>query len=218
MRQVLTSAVYDVAVETPLDHAPRLSDTIGNRIFFKREDMQPVFSFKLRGAYNKVASLSDDDLKRGVICSSAGNHAQGVALSASRRGAKSIICMPTTTPAIKVEAVKRLGGQVVLHGESYSGEDERVLKISRWILLPPCPHAPPHPSLSSPVSLQRGRDALADTQQYAIARAQEEGLVFVHPYDDPHVIVGQGTVGLEILRQCPDAKSLSAIFGEDKSG
>ncbi|CAG9462069.1 unnamed protein product [Pedinophyceae sp. YPF-701] len=120
LRAVLTSKVYDVAVEAPLEEAKRLSEATGNRVFLKREDLQPVFSFKLRGAYNKIASLTDEELARGVICSSAGNHAQGVALGASRRGARAIICMPTTTPAIKIESVKRLGGEVVLEGETYS--------------------------------------------------------------------------------------------------
>jgi len=171
LRQILTSAVYDVAVETPLDPAPRLSEATGNRVLLKREDMQPVFSFKLRGAYNKIASLTQEELARGVICSSAGNHAQGVALAASKRGGRALICMPTTTPEIKISAVRRLGGEVVLHGETYS-----------------------------------------DTQQYAIERAKRDNLVFVAPYDDPYVIAGQGTIGMEILRQCPGTGGLHAVF------
>jgi len=120
LRAILTSKVYDVAVETPLEVAPRLSEAVNNRIFLKREDLQPVFSFKIRGAYNKIASLTQEELDRGVMCASAGNHAQGVSLGAARRGARAVICMPTTTPAIKIASVKRLGGQVVLHGATYS--------------------------------------------------------------------------------------------------
>lgn len=159
LKEILTARVYDVAVETPLDRAPRLSESLGNTVLLKREDMQPVFSFKIRGAYNKMASLTEEELARGVICSSAGNHAQGVALGASRLGTSSVICMPTTTPDIKVSSVRRLGGQVVLEGETYS-----------------------------------------DTQSYAQQRAQQDGRVFVAPYDDPYVIAGQGTIGNEILR------------------
>ena len=154
-----------------MQHAPRLSDKTHTKLYLKREDMQPVFSFKLRGAYNKIASLTPEELARGVICSSAGNHAQGVALSARERGARAVICMPTTTPEIKVEAVKRLGGEVVLVGDSYS-----------------------------------------DTQTYAITTAEETGMVFVAPYDDPYVIAGQGTIGAEILRQCPNVDTCTAIF------
>ncbi len=160
LEKVLNAQVYDVAVETPLERAANLSARIGNALCLKREDMQPVFSFKLRGAYNKIASLSADKLKRGVICASAGNHAQGVALSAARLGCRAVIVMPTSTPGIKVEAVRQRGGEVVLYGDSF---DE------------------------------------------AYARAQElekqDKLTFVHPFDDPEVIAGQGTVGMEILRQ-----------------
>ena len=120
LNRILLSRVYDVAVETPLDEAKTLSRRLGNRILLKREDHQPVFSFKLRGAYNKMARLSPEDLRRGVIAASAGNHAQGVARAAGRLGCEATIVMPVTTPAIKVEAVKRLGGQVVLSGESFS--------------------------------------------------------------------------------------------------
>ena len=118
LEKILTAQVYDVAVETPLDPAPNLSARIGNSILFKREDMQPVFSFKLRGAYNKIAQLPPERLKRGVICASAGNHAQGVALSAARVGCRAVIVMPTTTPLIKIQAVRNRGGEVVLAGES----------------------------------------------------------------------------------------------------
>lgn len=171
LKRILTANVYDVAVESPLEPAERLSERIGNnnKILLKREDMQPVFSFKLRGAYNCMAQLTDEQLKRGVICSSAGNHAQGVALAASRLGTDAIICMPLTTPAIKVNSVKRLGATVKLVGEAYD-----------------------------------------ETQAYAAQRAIDEGRTFIPPFDNPAVIAGQGTVGLEILRQC--SGRLDAIF------
>ncbi len=169
LQKILTAQVYDVAIETPLDPAPNLSARIHNPIFLKREDMQPVFSFKLRGAYNKMANLSPAALKRGVICASAGNHAQGVALSAKRLGVRAVIVMPTTTPAIKIDAVKRHGGEVVLAGESYS-----------------------------------------DAYGHAKELEKAEKLTFVHPYDDPDVIAGQGTIAMEILRQHP--KPIHAIF------
>jgi threonine dehydratase len=157
---ILRARVYDVAVETPLDFAPGLSRRYGNRILIKREDLQPIFSFKLRGAYNKIAGLSEAARQAGVIAASAGNHAQGVALSARRLGIRALIVMPCTTPAIKVEAVRNLGGEIVLHGDSYDEAYERALKL-----------------------------------------AEEQRLSFVHPYDDPEVIAGQGTIGMEILRQ-----------------
>ncbi|MDY0036633.1 MAG: threonine ammonia-lyase, biosynthetic [Zoogloea oleivorans] len=169
LQKILTAQVYDVAIETPLDLAPNLSARIHNKIFLKREDMQPVFSFKLRGAYNKMASLSPTALKRGVICASAGNHAQGVALSAKKLGVRAVIVMPTTTPAIKIDAVKRNGGEVVLAGESFS-----------------------------------------DAYTHAVELEKTEKLTFVHPYDDPDVIAGQGTIGMEILRQ--HGKPIHAIF------
>ena len=160
LEKVLNAQVYDVAVETPLDLAGNLSARVHNRIWLKREDMQPVFSFKLRGAYNKIASLSAEKLKRGVICASAGNHAQGVALSAAKLGCRAVIVMPTSTPGIKIEAVKRRGGEVVLHGESYD-----------------------------------------EAYAHALELEKSEKLTFVHPFDDPEVIAGQGTTALEILRQ-----------------
>jgi len=169
VRRILTARVYDVAVETPLDAMPRLSARLARPVLLKREDLQPVFSFKVRGAYNRIAHLTDAELAKGVICASAGNHAQGVALSASKRGAKSTIVMPTTTPDIKVAAVKALGGTVVLHGESFD-----------------------------------------DANAHARTLEAETGATFVHPFDDPYVIAGQGTVGLEILRQHPDP--LDAVF------
>ncbi|BBE52023.1 L-threonine dehydratase biosynthetic IlvA [Ferriphaselus amnicola] len=163
LKRILTARVYDVAIETPLEAAPNLSARIGNTLLFKREDMQPVFSFKLRGAYNKMAQLTPAQLQRGVIAASAGNHAQGVALSAHRLGCKAVIVMPTTTPQVKIDAVRHFGQdaiEIVLFGDSYSD---------------------------------------ACTRAYALEK--ERQLTFVHPFDDPDVIAGQGTVGMEILRQ-----------------
>ena len=169
LERILNAQVYDVAIETPLDFASNLSARIHNRIYFKREDMQPVFSFKLRGAYNKMVKLSPQALKRGVICASAGNHAQGVALSAQKLGVRAVIVMPSTTPQIKIDAVRARGGEVVLAGESYS-----------------------------------------DAYAHAIELEKTEKLTFVHPFDDPDVIAGQGTVGLEILRAHP--QPIHAVF------
>jgi threonine dehydratase len=160
IRSILSSSVYDLAVETPLEKMGPLSDKLSRPVYIKREDLQPVFSFKLRGAYNKLASLTEAERAKGVICASAGNHAQGLAYSATRMGLRSVIVMPTTTPSIKVEAVKRLGGEVVIHGDTF--DDSRI---------------------------------------HALALCDAENLTFVHPYDDPHVIAGQGTIGVEILRQ-----------------
>jgi threonine dehydratase len=169
LRKILNARVYDIARETPLDYAPVLSRRFGNRVWLKREDLQPVFSFKCRGAYNKMARLSRAALRRGVVASSAGNHAQGVALAARRLGARATIVMPRTTPQIKVDAVKALGAHIVLQGDSYD-------------------------------------------EAYARARAiaARRRLAFVHPYDDPDVIAGQGTIGLEILKQ--HTGELDAIF------
>ncbi|MFC4279035.1 threonine ammonia-lyase, biosynthetic [Achromobacter aloeverae] len=169
LKRILTSKVYDVAVETPLEPAPLLSQRISNAILFKREDTQPVFSFKLRGAYNKMANLPPAARARGVIAASAGNHAQGVALSARNLGCRAVIVMPTTTPQVKVDAVRRLGGEVVLAGESYSDAYAQAAKLEK-----------------------------------------AEKLTFVHPFDDPDVIAGQGTIGMEILRQHPG--ELDAVF------
>ena len=160
LEKVLNAQVYDVAIESPLEVAGNLSARIGNKVWLKREDLQPVFSFKLRGAYNKIASLSPDKLKRGVICASAGNHAQGVALSAAKVGCRAVIVMPVSTPGIKIDAVKRRGGEVVLHGDSYDEAYARALELEK-----------------------------------------SEKLTFVHPFDDPDVIAGQGTIAMEILRQ-----------------
>ncbi|WP_440996505.1 threonine ammonia-lyase, biosynthetic [Arhodomonas sp. SL1] len=169
LQQILTASVYDVARQTPLEEAGNLSKRLDNRVYLKREDLQPVFSFKIRGAYNKISQLSAEELERGVICASAGNHAQGVALSARRLGIKAMIVMPRTTPGIKVEAVRNLGGRVVLHGDSF---DEAKA------------HA----------------DKLVD----------ERGMTYIPPFDDPQVIAGQGTCGMEILSQHP--RPLHAIF------
>jgi threonine dehydratase len=163
------SQVYAVARHTPLDEMPNLSARFKNRILLKREDMQPVFSFKLRGAYNKMANLSPEALARGVICASAGNHAQGVALSAQKMGCRAVIVMPTTTPAIKVNAVRSRGAEVVLFGDSYSDAYAHALKVEKT-----------------------------------------EGLTFVHPYDDPDVIAGQGTIALEVVQDHPEP--IEAIF------
>ena len=173
LRRILTARVYDVAEETPLDEAPRLSRRIGNKVLLKREDTQPVFSFKLRGAFNKMVHLTPEERARGVICASAGNHAQGVALSARRLGCRAVIVMPVTAPQLKVEAVRNLGGEVVLVGESFSDAAAHAQKMQR-----------------------------------------EEGLTFVHPFDDPFVIAGQGTIGMEILRQYQpaDGSRPDAIF------
>jgi threonine dehydratase len=169
LEKILTARVYDVAIESPLEPAPNLSRRIQNAVMLKREDLQPVFSFKLRGAYNKMVQLPAATLKRGVIAASAGNHAQGVALSAQRLKCEATIVMPATTPQIKVEAVQGRGAHVVLHGDSYS-----------------------------------------DAYVHAMALAKERKLAFVHPYDDPEVIAGQGTIGMEILRQHPGP--IHAIF------
>jgi threonine dehydratase len=160
LQKILTARVYDVAEETPLEPARSLSRRLGNQVLLKREDCQPVFSFKLRGAYNKMAHLDEAARTRGVICASAGNHAQGVALAAKRLGCKATIVMPVTTPRLKIDAVKALGGDVLLQGESYS-----------------------------------------DAYGHAKALEAERGLTFVHPFDDPYVIAGQGTIAMEILRQ-----------------
>ncbi|WP_215782299.1 threonine ammonia-lyase, biosynthetic [Paludibacterium sp. B53371] len=169
LERILTARVYDVAVETPLEEAPNLSRRCSNRILLKREDLQPVFSFKIRGAYNKMSRLTAEELARGVITASAGNHAQGVALSAQRLGCKATIVMPVTTPQIKIDSVLRRGGQVVLHGDSFS-----------------------------------------DAYQHAVQLEKQTGATYIPPFDDPDVIAGQGTVGMEILRQHPG--HIDAVF------
>jgi len=160
LERILRARVYDVATETPLERATRLSARLENHVLIKREDLQSVFSFKLRGAYNRVSLLTDEEKKRGVIAASAGNHAQGVALAAQRLGIYACIVMPTTTPAIKVEAVRSYGAQAILFGDSYDDAFGHAKKLEA-----------------------------------------SEGLTFVHPYDDPDVIAGQGTIAMEILRQ-----------------
>jgi len=169
IKRILAAKVYDVAIETPLDHARQLSKRLGNDVFIKREDLQPVFSFKVRGAYNKMANLSPAELAKGVICASAGNHAQGVALAAQRMGVKATIVMPKTTPQIKVDAVRDRGAKAVLHGDTYD-----------------------------------------EASKYAHQLVEEKQLTYVHPYDDPDVIAGQGTVGMEILHQ--HRGNIDAIF------
>ena len=169
IERILKARVYDVAIESPLEDAPRLSRRLGNHVLLKREDLQPVFSFKLRGAYNRIAKLSDSAAQRGVVCASAGNHAQGVALAARRRGIRAVIVMPQTTPQIKVQAVSALGGEVTLHGDDYDSAFEHALTLAR-----------------------------------------EHTLVFVHPFDDPDVIAGQGTIAVELARQT--GGHLDALF------
>jgi len=169
IEKILSARVYDVAIESPLDHARRLSERLENQILLKREDLQPVFSFKLRGAYNKLYQLSRKSELKGVVAASAGNHAQGLALAASKLGVKATIIMPKTTPRIKVDSVRSYGAKAVLVGDTYD-----------------------------------------DASVYAHELCEKEGLDYIHPYDDPDVIAGQGTVAVEILRQYTD--DISAIF------
>lgn len=169
IKKILEARVYDAAVETPLDEARGLTERLGNRVLLKREDEQPVYSFKIRGAYNKISQLSEEERAKGVITASAGNHAQGVALSARLLGIKATIVMPKTTPDVKVNNVKRLGGKAVLVG-----------------------------------------DAFDDARRHSEKLMEEKGLVYVHPYDDPDVIAGQGTIAMEILRQ--ESGPIDAIF------
>ena len=169
LRKILNARVYDVAVESALEKANALSQRLGNTVLLKREDQQPVFSFKLRGAYNKMAHLTPEQLASGVICASAGNHAQGVALVARKLGTRAVVVMPVTTPRLKIDAVRGFGGEVVLHGDSYS-----------------------------------------DAYLHALELQAQQGLTFVHPFDDPDVIAGQGTIAMEILRQ--HQGPLDAVF------
>ncbi|MFZ3141107.1 threonine ammonia-lyase, biosynthetic [Polaromonas sp.] len=173
LKKILTARVYDVAVESALEPAKTLSLRLNNTVLLKREDQQPVFSFKLRGAYNKMAHLTPAQLKKGVICASAGNHAQGVAMSAQKLGSRAVIVMPTTTPQLKIDAVRGWGGEVVLYGDSYS-----------------------------------------DAYTHSVKLQKEQGLTFVHPFDDPDVIAGQGTIAMEILRQLQTlgSRRLDAVF------
>tara|TARA_R110001592_G_scaffold2863_5_gene16127 strand:+ start:1006 stop:2523 length:1518 start_codon:yes stop_codon:yes gene_type:complete len=169
IKKILKARVYDVAIESPVDEMPLLSKRLANNVLLKREDLQPVFSFKLRGAYNKMISLSEEERSKGVVAASAGNHAQGLALAALKLGVKATIVMPKTTPQIKVDAVRARGGKVVLHGDTYD-----------------------------------------EASVFAKKLVEEKGMVYVHPYDDPEVIAGQGTVGMEILRQVTGP--LDAVF------
>ncbi len=168
-KKILSARIYDLVRETPLDEAPKISKRIGNQVLLKREDLQPVFSFKLRGAYNCIRQLSEAQKKKGVIAASAGNHAQGVAMSARHLGIKATIVMPRTTPSIKVDAVRALGGKVVLHGDTYD-----------------------------------------EASAHAAELVEKRGLTYIHPFDHPDVIAGQGTIAVEILRQC--ASDIDAIF------
>jgi threonine dehydratase len=169
IKKILTAPVYDIAIQSPLDHAVALSARLGHKIWLKREDLQPVFSFKLRGAYNKIVSLSPEARRRGVIAASAGNHAQGVALAAKKLKIKAVIVMPATTPDIKVKAVAANGAEVILHGDAYD-----------------------------------------DAVEHACLIARQRKLTFIHPFDDPDVIAGQGTIGMEIMRQ--HSGPIEAIF------
>ena len=169
LKKILTARVYDVAVESALEPARALSERLGNTVLLKREDQQPVHSFKLRGAYNKMVQLSAAQLAQGVICASAGNHAQGVALGARKLGTRAVVVMPVTTPQLKIDAVRGFGGDVVLHGDSYS-----------------------------------------DAYAHAVDLQSQQDLTFVHPFDDPDVIAGQGTIAMEILRQ--HQGRLDAVF------
>ena len=169
VKRILNARVYDLVVETPIDQGPRLSERLGNQVLLKREDLQPVFSFKLRGAYNKMLNLSEEQRARGVVAASAGNHAQGLAMAAKKLGVKATIVMPRTTPQIKVSAVKARGAKVVLQGDAYD-----------------------------------------DAAEYAQKLVAEKGMTYVHPFDDPDVIAGQGTVAVEVLRQV--SGPLDAVF------
>ena len=169
VKRILDARIYDLAVETPIDEAPLLSARLANRVLLKREDLQPVFSFKLRGAYNKMLQLSEAEKARGVIAASAGNHAQGLALAAKKMAIKATIVMPRTTPQIKIDAVRSHGARVVLHGDTYDAASLHALKL-----------------------------------------VEDKELVYIHPFDDPDVIAGQGTIAVEILRQYPG--QLDAIF------
>ena len=169
VKKILDARIYDLAIETPVDEAPLLSHRLNNNVLLKREDLQPVFSFKLRGAYNKLRHLSKEQLAAGVVAASAGNHAQGLALAAKKMGVKATIVMPQTTPQIKVDAVRARGAKVVLIGDSYDAAAAHANKL-----------------------------------------IEEQGLTYIHPFDDPDIIAGQGTIGMEILRQVPG--DLDAIF------
>ena len=169
IKRILDARVYDVARETPIDEAVLMSSRLGNRVWLKREDLQPIFSFKLRGAYNKMVQLSDEQRACGVVAASAGNHAQGLAMAAAKMKVKATIVMPRTTPQIKVDAVRNRGARVILHGDSFEEADARARQL-----------------------------------------VTDKNLVYVHPFDDPDVIAGQGTIGMEIVRQ--HQGQLDALF------
>ena len=169
VKRILNARIYDLVVETPVDEAAQLSQRLGNRVLLKREDLQPVFSFKLRGAYNKMLCLTEEQLAKGVVAASAGNHAQGLAMAAKKLGVKAIIVMPTTTPQIKVNAVRARGAKVVLQGDTYD-----------------------------------------EASDYALKLVTEKGMTYIHPFDDPDVIAGQGTIAMEVLRQV--SGPLDAVF------
>jgi len=176
LKKILTARVYDVACESALEPAKQLGKRLHNTVLLKREDQQPVRSFKLRGAYNKMAQLSAEQLAKGVICASAGNHAQGVALSAHKLGSRAVVVMPTTTPQVKVDAVRGFGGEVVLFGDSYS-----------------------------------------DAYAHSLTLQKKQGLTFVHPFDDPDVIAGQGTIAMEMLRQVQTLHMRSSASAQNPS-
>lgn len=169
LRRTLEARIYDLVLETPLQEAPLISAQVNNKVFLKREDMQPIFSFKIRGAYNKLLQLTPEQKKAGVVAASAGNHAQGLAMASKHLGVKALIVMPISTPSIKVDSVRRMGARIILSGVNY----DEALSLSKRI----------------------------------VART---GMTYVHAYDDPDVIVGQGTIGAEVLRQLPSR--IDAIF------
>lgn len=169
IKRILDARIYDLAVETPLDKAALVSRRLNNNVWLKREDLQPVFAFKIRGAYNKMLKLSEEQRRKGVIAASAGNHAQGLSMAAKHLGAPAVIVMPQTTPQIKVDGVRRHGGKVVLVGDTY---DEAFVYSQRLV--------------------------------------EEKGFTYIHPFDDPDVIAGQGTIAVELLRQ--HAGPIDAVF------
>nr|WP_275014299.1 threonine ammonia-lyase, biosynthetic [Pseudomonas syringae group genomosp. 3] len=238
-RKILTSRVYDVAVETPLHGARQLSERLGNQVLLKREDLQPVFSFKIRGAYNKLAQLTAEEAARGVVTASAGNHAQGLALAAKELGILATIVMPRTTPEIKVEGVRSRGATVVLHGDSFpeaklaqlTAEEAargvvtasagnhaqglalaaKELGILATIVMPrTTPEIKVEGVRSRGATVVLHGDSFPEALAYSLKLVEQQGFVYIHPYDDPDTIAGQGTVAMEILRQQPG--KLDAIF------
>ncbi|WP_275023168.1 threonine ammonia-lyase, biosynthetic [Pseudomonas syringae group genomosp. 3] len=239
VKKILTSRVYDVAVETPLHGARQLSERLGNQVLLKREDLQPVFSFKIRGAYNKLAQLTAEEAARGVVTASAGNHAQGLALAAKELGILATIVMPRTTPEIKVEGVRSRGATVVLHGDSFpeaklaqlTAEEAargvvtasagnhaqglalaaKELGILATIVMPrTTPEIKVEGVRSRGATVVLHGDSFPEALAYSLKLVEQQGFVYIHPYDDPDTIAGQGTVAMEILRQQPG--KLDAIF------